>query len=227
MTQFGNRPDVGEGKTVHSPERRQSPRHPLRDAHGILSWGEEAERVTCAIHVVNISGGGLAALADQVPPADQTFWILLESHAASEPLEARLVVTSADPSEKHMIRMRFVSWAAIGEILDQHEEHRHWQRYPAREKRATLTWSDPDGEHTIHGELLNISGGGAAVITDATLPGNQQLWLILDGGAVRVTPAESRLVNISSDASGLTIARLEFVQGCPLDLFDLAVRGSL
>jgi hypothetical protein len=208
-------------------ERRQSPRHPLRDVHGTLSWGEGAERVTCAMQVVNISGGGVAALADQVPPADHPVWIRLETGAAFEPLEARLVATSADPSGKHMIRMRFTLWTSIGSILDQFEEHREWERYPAREKRAMLTWSDPDGERLVRGELLNISGGGAAVITDAMLPDSQPVWLTLGDESARVTPVESRLVTISLDASGLQIARLKFVEACPMDLFKLAVHGSL
>ena len=220
---------IGPGmdpKPDRPSERRQSPRHPLRDAQGTLSWGQGAERVTCAMRVVNISGGGVAALADRVPPTDHPVWISLEAPAVLSPLEARLVMASADPSGKHVVRMRFTTWASIGSILDQYEEHRQWERYPAREKRAMLTWLDRDGERTVRGELLTISGGGAAVVIDAMLPDNQPLWLTLHHESARVMPVESRLVAVSFDASGLKIARLAFVDACPMDLFELAVHGS-
>jgi hypothetical protein len=206
-------------------ERRKSPRHVLRDARGTLSWDEQAQRITCEIDVVDMSGSGVAALAHQVPPADLPVWISLESSVISGPLEGRLVIASADPSGKHLVRMRFTSWLSIGEILEPFEEHRQWKRYPAREKSATLNWLDTDQEIVVPVELQNISGGGAAVVTDATLPGDQSIRLIVEVGKESTTPVESRLVGSYLDASGLNIARLKFVEDCPLDLFESVVNG--
>jgi hypothetical protein len=127
----------------------------------------------------------------------------------------------------YMVRMRFTSWMPLESVLDQHEEHRFWQRYPARETRARLVWLDGDVENAFPGELLNISGGGAAVITDAMVPAGQPVWLTLEAGPAALTPVEARLVAVSIDASGLRIARLRFVEPCPMHLFELAVHGTL
>jgi hypothetical protein len=220
------RSDVNQ-KPGAAPERRQSLRHRLRDAPGLLEWCEGNEQITCAIKMIDISGGGAAVLADRGPPLDQPVRIRLTSGAlGSEPLEARVVSTATDPSGGPVVRMQFTSWISFGSALEEHAEHRLWQRYPARETRASLIWRDEEGEHTIACTLINISGGGAAVFTDAMLPDDRPLWLSLQGESAATTPVESRLVGISVDASGLKIARFRFVDACPMDLFELAVHGQ-
>jgi hypothetical protein len=218
--------DVNQ-KSGAAPERRQSLRHRLRNAPGLLEWCEGNEQITCGMKMIDISGGGAAVLADRGPPLDHPVRIRLTSGAlGSEPLEARVVSTSADPSGIPVVRMQFTSWLSLGSVLDEHAEHRLWQRYPARETRASLIWRDEDGEHTVACILINISGGGAAVFTDAMLPDDLPLWLTLQGESAASTPVESRLVGISVDASGLKIARFRFVDACPMDLFELAVHGQ-
>jgi hypothetical protein len=218
-------PDVKE-RSGAKPERRQSLRHRLRDAPGLLEWCEGNEQITCGMKMIDISAGGAAVLADRGPPLDQPVWIRLASGAlGSEPLQARVVSTSADPTGKQLVRMQFTSWISIGSVLEEHAEHRLWQRYPARATRASLIWLDDDGEYTVACVLLNISGGGAAVFTDAVLPQEHPLWLTLQGESGATTPVESRLVAISIDVSGLKIARFRFVEACPMDLFELAVHG--
>ena len=209
-----------------APERRQSLRHRLRDAPGLLEWCEGNEQITCAIKMIDISGGGAAVLADRGPPLDQPVRIRLSSGAlGSEPVEARVVSIATDPSGIPVVRMQFASWISLGSVLEEHAEHRLWQRYPARETRASLIWCDEDGDHTVACALINISGGGAAVFTDAMLPDDHSLWLSLQGESAATTPVESRLVGMSVDASGLKIARFRFVDACPMDLFELAVHG--
>jgi PilZ domain len=110
-------------------------------------------------------------------------------------------------------------------VLDQHHEHRQWQRYPAQHKRTSLFWRDQDGEHTVACELINISGGGSALFTDAVLPDKEPLRLTLHVDTEETSPVECRLVALSADASGLQLARLRFVEPCPMDLFELAVYG--
>ena len=214
------RPDGGT-------ERRQWPRVRLRDAPGTLGWCEEDEQLTCGITVVDISGAGAAVLAGRSPPVNRAAWMRLDAGAGlAERVEARVVSSCALESGKWIVRMQFTSWIALGNTLEQHEEHRVWQRYPARETHAKLAWLDPDQEHTFPGELMNISGGGAAVITDAQLPAEQSVWLTLCAGPAALTPVECRLVAISIDASGLRIARLRFVEPCPMQLFEIAVHGA-
>jgi hypothetical protein len=218
-------PDVKERSSA-TRERRQSLRHRLRDAPGLLEWCVGNEQITCGMKMIDISAGGAAVLADRVPPLDQPVWIRLASGAlGSEPLEARVVSTAVDPSGIPVVRMQFTSWISLGSVLEEHAEHRLWQRYPARETRASLIWLDEDGEHTVACVLLNISGGGAAVFTNAILPQEHPLWLTLQGESGAATPVESRLVASSIDVSGLTIARFRFVEACPMDLFELAVHG--
>ena len=178
--------------------------------------------------VVDISGGGAAVLAERCPSVDQPVWIRLESGAAGvERVEARVVSTSAHASGKCMVRMQFRSWIPLGHILEQHEEHRVWERYPARETCAKLIWRDAENEQISPGELTNISGGGAAVMTDAKLPTESPIWLTLAAEAnAEVAPVECRLVAISIDASGLRMARLRFVEPCPMELFELVVHGA-
>ncbi len=94
------------------------------------------------------------------------------------------------------------------------------------ETRVTLAWYDQDIERTIPAELLNISGGGAAVITEVETPADQPLWLGLESKDVAIVPTEARLVVISADPSGLKVVRLSFVDPCPMELFELAVHGS-
>ena len=76
------------------------------------------------------------------------------------------------------------------------------------------------------GELLNISGGGAAVITEVEPPADTALWFGLETEAMPIVPIEARLVVISRDTSGSKVVRLSFVDPCPMELFELAVQGS-
>jgi hypothetical protein len=208
-------------------ERRRADRYTLRDARGRLSWSEGSECVTCEMTVVNISGGGAAMLAERVPPAGQTVWLSLQnSIVGMESLEAHLVGTSTDPSGKHLVRVRFTSWVTLDAILEKHQERRSWQRYPTRETHATLFWYDQDVQRTIRGELLNISGGGAAVITEIAFPADKPLWFGLGNEALPIVPIEAKLVVISLDPSGSKVVRLSFVDPCPMELFELAVQGS-
>jgi hypothetical protein len=214
-------------RAATTPERRQTPRHRLRDAPGTLDWCEGSDQISCKITVVDISGAGAAVLADRAPAVDQTAWIKLDSGAAGrDRLEARVVATSAEPSGKHIVRLHFTTWLPLGEVLERHEEHRLWTRYPARETRANVLWLDRNIEQSLPGRLVNISCGGAAVITDAPLPAQEPIWLTLSPGSLATTPVECRLVAVSIDASGSRLARLRFVEACPMDLFELAVQGA-
>jgi PilZ domain len=216
-----------DAKNSPPQERRKARRYALRDTQGRLSWSEGSERVACEMTVIDISGGGAAALTDRAPSVDQTVWLCLQSCIPGiESLEARVVATSADPSGKHMIRVRFTSWVSLDVILEKHQERRSWQRFPTREIRATLFYCDQDVECTIEGELLNISGGGAAVITEDAPPADKPLWFALVNDALPTVRIECKLVVISRDLSGSKVVRLSFVDSCPIDIFELAVRAS-
>ena len=149
--------------------------------------------------------------------------------AMIEPIEAVVVETSVDSSGKHLIRLRFAHWMPLDAILEKHRERRLWERYPARESRATVTWLDGTAETTVHGDLLNISGGGVAFAADVLPPPGVPIWLQLDARTRQLelaNPVESRLVTTSNDPSGMTIAHIQFIDPCPMDLFETAVNGA-
>jgi hypothetical protein len=209
------------------PGRRRWPRHRLRDAAGTLRWVHGGEQLTCGMKMLDISSGGAAVLADGESARAAPVWIRLDSGAAGpDPLVALVVSTSSQLPGKFIVRARFTSEIALESVLEQHEKPQLWQRYRARETRALLAWIDVGIEHVAPGRLVNISGGGAAVITEALLPDERPVQLTLAAGSAAITPVESRLVAISIDTSGSRVARLEFVEPCPLDLFELAVYGA-
>jgi hypothetical protein len=219
---------IPPGQSGHeSDDRRQQVRYPLRDARGQLSWDEAGRRVTIEVNVTNISEGGAAALADCVPPSDRALWLRLDSDPAEIiPWAARVVGRVVDSSGRQLLRIRFPSGVNLGAVLERYQERRLYPRYPACEHRARLLWYEQDAERSFPCRLWNISGGGAAVITEIIPPVNQPLWLELETSATAIQPAEARLVVVSIDPSGTKIARLRLVDACPIELFELVVLGS-
>jgi hypothetical protein len=192
-----------------------------------LIWDDGTRRVTSAASVVNISGGGAAVLAWRVPGVGQMLELRLESAGGSQrPFPGQSIAASPDPSGKQLLRLRFTSWVSLDGLLEQTEERRLWQRYPARATHTSLRWLTDDGDRTVGGELLNISGGGAAVVTEVEPPANAPVWVKLECPARPVDPVEARLVIISLDPSGMKVARLRFVDPCPMAFFELAVQGQ-
>ena len=186
-----------------------------------------AERTWHEMTVIDISGGGAAMLTNQCRwlPTRPSGFCLQNNIPGMESLEAHVVATSADPSGKHLVRVRFTCWVALDAILEKHQERRSWQRYPVRATRATLFFYDQDVERTIPGELLNISGGGAAVITEIAPPADKRLWFGLANEGLPTIPIECQLVVISRDSSGSNVVRLSFIDSCPMEVFELAVRA--
>jgi hypothetical protein len=211
-------------------ERRQSTRYRLRDARGSLAWQTVEGQLASDVTVMNISGGGAAVLADQAPGAGQAVSLRLQCESAPiEPIEALALAASPGDSGKMVVRLRFAHWVPLDAILEKHHERRLWERYPTRESRASLTWLDGSIERTIAGELLNISGGGAAFVSEVQPPPGVSIWFQLEGGGRQsqgIDPVESQLVTTSTDPSGLKIAHLQFVEPCPMELFELAVNGA-
>jgi hypothetical protein len=211
-------------------ERRQSPRYRLRDACGRLTWRTADGPVASDVTVLNISGGGAAVLAEQAPEAGQVVQLRLHSDSAHiEPIEALALAASPDESGKTLVRLRFAHWVPLDAILEKHHERRLWERYPARESRATLTWLDGSAERTISGDLLNISGGGAAFVSEVQPPPGVSIWFQLDTSVWQsqgIAPVESRLVATSFDPCGLKITHIQFIDPCPMELFELAVNGA-
>jgi hypothetical protein len=209
------------------PERRRFPRYRLRDARATMIWDEASEHVACEAEVLDISGGGAAVLVQRAPAVGLSVRLKLDSKLpAHEPLEGRSLVVAADPSGRQLVRLQFTHWISLDAILEHHLERRLWQRFPVRETRAKLTWVEGESAKMIRGELLNISGGGAAISVGATFPGDEPIWFELETDGKVPDPIESRLVVTSLDPSGLTIARIQFIDPCPMLVFEEAIHGS-
>jgi hypothetical protein len=165
-------------------------------------------------------------LAAQSPAVSQTVWLSLGSGAlAIKPLEARSIAVSEEPSGGRLVRVRFPSWVSLEGFFGQQHERRLWQRYPAREKRARLTWIQGNQEKAVPCELLNISGGGAAVVSTVEPPSDKPIWFSLQNQPLGIDPVESMVQGTSLDPSGSKIVRLRFLDPCPMALFELAVYG--
>jgi hypothetical protein len=211
-------------------ERRHLPRFRLRNARGGLIWSGESGLIDCDAVVLNISGGGAAVLVHTAPSTGQKVSLRLPGEAGKVPtVEAVALASTVEPSGQYLVRIRFDQWVPLDSILEKHRERRMWERYPARVSRASLSWIEGAGEVTTNGELLNISGGGAAFIGTVVPPSGVTIWLQLDAGPQHVDPVdpvESRLVATSEDPSGIRIAHIQFVGPCPMTLFELAVHGT-
>jgi hypothetical protein len=213
-----------------SRERRHSPPYRLHDIRGSLSWQAAEGEVASDLTVMNISGGGATVLAERAPVAGQAVRLHLKCGSARiEPIDALALEVSPDDSGKTVVHLRFARWVPLDAILKGHQEGRLWQRYPARESRATLMWLDGSTERTMPGELLNLSGGGAAVVAEVQPPPGVSIWLQLEAGIPqghRIDPVECHLVSTSTDPSGRKIAHLEFIGPCTMELFGLVVNGA-
>lgn len=210
-------------------ERRKSTRYALRDARGSMSWQGQDGDIASEVSVLNISGGGAAVLADKAPEAGRALLLSLHGDSRMEPIAAVAQASSLDASGKYFVRLRFTQWVALDSILEKHRERRMWARYPARESRASLIWGEGIAERTTHGDLLNISGGGAAFVADLLPPPGTSIRFRLHASVRQddpIDPVESRLVATSVDPSGSTIAHIQFIAPCAMDLFELAVNGS-
>jgi hypothetical protein len=211
-------------------ERRATARTLLRDVVGRITWRGEAGEVVSQVVVLNISGGGAALLAEDPLPAGQSLRLSLQCAAARmESVDGQVVETSLDASGRRVVHVRFTRWVPLDWLLDKHRERRLWERYPARESRASLSWPEGAAERVVRGELLNISGGGAAFVSEECPPRGVPIFLRLEAGAedgVRLHAVESRLVTTSVDPSGMRVAHIHFVQPFPMELFELAVDGS-
>jgi hypothetical protein len=177
---------------------------------------------------LNDMEGGAAALSERAPAQDRILRLRLDSHwAPKEPLEARLVAASADPSGKQRLRLQFTRFVSLDAIFAQQEERRLWQRYPARETRAMLIWTEDRVERMVRGELVDISGGGAAVAINSEPPSDKPIRFGIESEARAIDQVESRLFVISIEPNGEEIAHLRFVEPCPIALFELAVHGPV
>ncbi len=97
------------------------------------------------------------------------------------------------------------------------QERRQWTRYALRDARGKLSWGEGAEHSTCEMTVVNISGGGAAVLADLAPPADHTVWLRLESDFAETKPWEVRLVASSVDTSGKLFLRFRFVSWVPLD----------
>jgi c-di-GMP-binding flagellar brake protein YcgR len=207
-------------------ERRLSPRYRLRDAYTTIRWSEGPDQKASQGNVLNVSGGGAALLVENAPAARSHLELQIGRGLPFGPIEACVLANSNENSGKVFLRLQFMHWVSIDPLLEKHLDERLWERFPVRVTKATLSWFEAGSKKTVMGKLLNISAGGAAIIVDFPIPGGERIFFELESDAGKLESAESTLVVNSIDPSGLRIARIKFVDACPMGLFELAINGG-
>ena len=222
---------LDKGSTIEAQsDRRRSARFLLREVRGKMDWRMGAGQVAHLVDVMNISGGGAAVQVEEAPEPGQEVGLRIDHERwGLGRVTAIVQAVEAGESGSQIVRLRFARWIRLDWMMDSQRDRRLWERYPARESQALLTWLAGSNERTVRGELLNISGGGAAITADVLPPPGVRLWFLLEAGIRRsnpIDPVESRLVTRSVDPCGRHLAHLQFLDPCPMDLFELAVNGS-
>jgi hypothetical protein len=205
-------------------ERRRWIRYFTEQSRCTLSWDEGANRNTGDAVLLTISGNGAALLTERSPEVGQIVYLHLDSgSAATAPVEARTVGVAEHPSGQRLVRIRFTIWDALKGLFGHLQERRLWKRDPVRETRAVLTWTHEGREKMVQAELLNISGGGAAVLSPIEPPFDRSIWFGLETEDPGIEPVESQVCGILLDPSVSRVVRLLFLDPCPMALFELAV----
>ena len=154
-------------KPAATRELRSWIRTKLPDIGATLTWHVGANQVT---HDADLS---ISAVVEQrstwrsVPPADRPVWLrLIHASIEADPIEAVSIETRLIEPRKTRCRLRFLSSEALQGVISLKEERRLWTRFPALETHGELEWEEDGRMHGVAVEIVNISGGGAAVRPD-------------------------------------------------------------
>jgi hypothetical protein len=207
-----------------SRERRQWVRFILPDIITRASWMSQGRKVSHVVHLVNVSGASAVLQMDDEPPADGRFTLHFDrGHTAGEPIDARIVTREATSTGKTLLRVDFESLDQTHACLFHQRERRAWRRARPMHRRVVLSWQEDGGTLSIHGDLQDISGGGAAVLLPVAPPAEVPIWLstcLNDGDPVG---AECRLAGSEMEPTGLYRARLGFIELCPFPVYAVVM----
>jgi hypothetical protein len=104
-------------------------------------------------------------------------------------------------------------------------DRRDWHRETARETSAILSWEQDDGLHSHEAELVNIGGGGAAILMAEIPPQDQVVSLRLQ--SLENVSVEGRLIDVRPHGKpGMHLVRIKFIMECPISLFERAIHGK-
>ncbi len=112
----------------------------------------------------------------------------------------------------------------IGETIDSpsnqpraaHADQRQSPRFTLRDGRATLSWHEGPDRIAIEAVVVDLSGGGSAVLVARSPAVDQSVWFRLECGSVKLEPWQARTLGSSADTSGNKLVRLQFASWIPL-----------
>jgi hypothetical protein len=105
------------------------------------------------------------------------------------------------------------------------DDRRDWQRQMVRDFKVIVSWNQNDGPRSQEGCILNISGGGVAVLVDRIPPRGRVIRVRLQ--SLEKAYVEGRIVDAQPHRkSGKQVMRLKFIVECPAVLFERAVHGQ-
>ena len=93
-------------------------------------------------------------------------------------------------------------------------------REPAVANRVEVEWWAGDSIRRTKGRMLNISQGGALIVTDVAPPLGQSVWLHVEAPA-RTDEIGARVVRVNGEHE----IGLSFSNPCPYDLYLAATLG--
>ena len=98
-----------------------------------------------------------------------------------------------------------------------HDERRQSPRYRLREARAVMSWEQGAEHFTCKADVLNISGGGAAVLAQRAPPLGVSVRLEFECNPAAMEAVEARSLATAVDPSGRQLVRFQFSHWVSLD----------
>ena len=95
-------------------------------------------------------------------------------------------------------------------------DKRQAPRFSHRDVRATLSWHDGPKHITVEAVVIDLSGGGSALLVAQTPAEDHTVWLQLECGSDKLEPWQGRTLGKAVDASGKKLVRLKFTSWIPL-----------
>jgi hypothetical protein len=99
-----------------------------------------------------------------------------------------------------------------GQQSDPPDERRQSPRFKLRDVRVRMSWNEGPEHVACAGAVINISGGGAAVLAEREPPLGSPVRLEFEHRLAAIAPLEARTLAVCADPSGKPLVRLQFSQ---------------
>lgn len=210
--------------SAETRERRRWIRFVIPELVTRVGWQFGGKSESHIVNLVKVDGEGAVVVMDREPPGDQTCVIHFENgRPGALPIPARLASTEALSFGRVRATFQFDLTRSTAGGVPKNRERRAWRRVVPKETRATLSWISGDSRVAIDARLEDIGGGGAAVKVGHRPPIDETVWLSVGREGKEAGPVECRLVGCDDVSHEESIARLAFVELCPMDVFVIAM----